>query len=241
MSRSEQRVGQGGFTIVELLIATVVFASVLILITVGVLSFTRAYFKGVNQSATQNTARLVIENVTQAIQFSGSEIFSPVSHSTTPAGPTFDFTNPWSVGFCVGNQLYSYVLGWQLVDGTPDAGMHQSNHVLMQSSPGNCGGLPANDVRAASPVGTELLSPHMRLAKLSVDPTSDPTVWRIAVRVVYGDDDVLCSPSVGGDCTDDNTSTSLSNGDLDCKQVRSGTQFCAVSELSTIVKRRIAN
>jgi len=230
-----------GFTIIELLIATVVFASVLLLLTMGVLSFTKSYFRGVNQSATQNTARTIIEDITEAVQFSGSAIYSPIAHSTTPTSPSFDFNNPWSQGFCLGNQLYSYVTGWQLTDDTPDISKHQTNHALMRSSPGNCGGLPAQDVRAAGPAGVEMLQPRMRLAKLAVDPTSDPSVWKITVRVVYGDDDLLCSPSVSGDCTSTATSSSLNNGDLTCKTATSGTQFCAASELSTVVKRRITS
>ena len=50
---------QSGFTIVELMIATLVFAMVLLVITVGVMSFTRAYYRGINQSNTQRVARAV--------------------------------------------------------------------------------------------------------------------------------------------------------------------------------------
>jgi hypothetical protein len=48
-------------------------------------------------------------------------------------------------------------------------------------------------------------------------------LYSIDVRVVYGDDDLLINP----------TATNAT-----CK-VGSGSQFCAVSELSTVVQQRI--
>jgi prepilin-type N-terminal cleavage/methylation domain-containing protein len=80
---SRQRKSQAGFTIVELMIATLVFAVVLILITVGVLTFTRSFFKGINQSRTQNAARTVIETISQGIQFSGGEVNGSLTVSAT--------------------------------------------------------------------------------------------------------------------------------------------------------------
>jgi type II secretory pathway pseudopilin PulG len=238
--RHQQRKPSAGFTIIELLIATLVFAAVLVLISVGVLSFTRSYFRGVNQSATQNAARLIIENISQAIQFSGGDITSPIPRSTTPSAPTYSFDDPYSSGFCLGNQRYSYIAGWQLMDTGASAAQHQASHVLVQDSPGSCGGLPAQNVRA-NPNGTELLGPRMRLAKLKVDPTADPLVWRVTVRVVYGDNDLLCSPSVSGDCDSIATTTSLNKDDLTCKTAIKGSQYCAASELSTVVQKRIAS
>lgn len=212
---------QTGFTIVELMIATLVFSMVLILITVGVLSFTKAYYKGVNQSNTQNTARQIIENVAQAIQFSGDKV-------TTNLGTT---GSNGSKGFCIGNQRYSYIEGWQLTDGTPDTSVSQTKHVLLRDSPGTCSGLPAQDVRDNNANGTELLQPNMRIAKLSVAQVGSDGLYRVTVRVVYGDDDLLYSPS--------NNSAGPKAQDATCRASISGSQYCAQAELSTVVKKRI--
>jgi len=219
---------QQGFTIIELLIATLVFSLVLILITVSVLTFTKSYFRGVNQSNTQNVARTILEGIAQSIQFTGDT----VNPMLTPAGDG-------SQGFCIGNKRYSFIPGWQLMDGTPDASLNQSKHALVMDASSSCNGLPAQAVLNGNPVGTELLSPRMRLAKLKVEPTNDATVWRITVRVVFGDNDLLCSPSVPGDCQSPNTSSPINKQDLTCKVAFAGSEYCAVSELSTEVKKRI--
>jgi type II secretory pathway pseudopilin PulG len=215
--QKSQRNGMG-FTIIELLIATMVFSAVLMLITFGVIRFNQAYYKGIVETNTQNTARLVLENVGQAIQFSGESVTSPIGSSGS------------SKGFCVGDQRYSYILGWQLVDGSASATLHQTKHVLVQDAPGLCGGLNAQNVQGGSVNGTEMLGPKMRLSKLSVTPVAGTQLYNIDVRVVYGDDDLLRSPS--------GASPAATAQDAICKS-QAGSQFCAVSELSTVVQKRI--
>jgi prepilin-type N-terminal cleavage/methylation domain-containing protein len=217
---------QAGFTIIELLIATVVFAMVLMLITYGVISFSKAYLKGVNQSRTQNVARNIVESVAQSIQFSGGQVTVYV-----PVGGVR--------GFCIDNQRYSYVTGVQLTESnTPTA--NQSRRVMVLDEPGNCGGLTPQNVRGAvnTVLGKEQLSNGMRLAKLNVAQIGTTPMYRVQARVVYGDDELLCSPSAN-DCGNTAASTNLNRDDLVCKSAISGSQYCAVSELSTIVKKRL--
>jgi prepilin-type N-terminal cleavage/methylation domain-containing protein len=206
---------QQGFTIVELMIATLVFSLVIILITVGVLSFTRSYYKGVNQSGTQSTARLIIEDIAQAIQFSGGAV-QPVLGTSTSGN---------SQGICIGNVRYSFVKGKQFsTDATLTA--DQAKHGLVSDKGSLCAGSDAQDVEGASVVGTELLSPNMRLSKLVVAPVAGTTdMYSITIRIVYGDADLLVNPTAD---------------DARCQTGISGTQYCAQSELTTIVKKRIA-
>jgi prepilin-type N-terminal cleavage/methylation domain-containing protein len=205
---------QAGFTIIELLIATAVFSMVIILISVGVLSFTKAYYKGVNQSNTQNAARLIIEDIAQSIQFSGGEV-QPVL-GTVGSGD--------STGFCVGSSRYSYVLGKQLSDDVPLA-TGQTKHALVVDKGASCAGGNAQDVEGSSVAGTELLTPRMRLSKLTIEPVAGTTdVFKITIRIVYGDDDLITNP------TADNAF---------CSVGISGGQYCAQAELSTVVKKRI--
>jgi type II secretory pathway pseudopilin PulG len=211
--------GETGFTIVELMIATLVFSMVLMLITVGVLSFTKSYYRGINQSNTQNTARTILEDVAQAVQFSGDAVT-----------PDLGVTNG-SHGFCLGNRLYSYLLGKQLWDaGTPDASLNQSRHVLLMDKAGSCGGENPVDVANAPANRTgELLKPRMRLSKLSivqVDPLGKSDLYKITIRVVYGDDDLLNNPT---------------GPDASCKVSISGSQYCGQAELTTTVKKRITH
>jgi len=55
---------------------------------------------------------------------------------------------------------------------------------------------------------------------------------RISVRVVYGDNDLLVSPSGNAD--------GPAAEDATCKFGISGSQYCAQSELTTVVKKRIS-
>ena len=210
---------QAGFTIVELLIATAVFSMVLILITVGVMSFTRSYYKGVNQSNTQAAARTVLEDIAQAIQFSGDVVTAPVPQSATGT--------PQSSGICVGSRRYSYLPGWQVTDGGANAALNRNAHALVMDTPGNCAGLPAQDLTASlAPGSVEMIPANMRLSKLKVERVGGATdVWQVTVRIVYGDNDLLSNP------TGDNAT---------CNASISGSQYCAQSELTTTVKKRIA-
>jgi len=207
-----------GFTIIELLVATLVFSVVMLIIAIGVMQFNHAYYAGITQSNTQNTARAIVENISQAIQFSGEQVSSQITASGS------------EMGLCIGNDRYSYRLGWQLVDGTPNTANHQTDHALVMDTPGNCSGMSAQDFSKPLANGsTELLSTNMRISNLSVTPLAgSDNLYKIDVRVVYGDDDLLRSPSGGGPTA----------SDVVC-QAGSGSQFCAVSELSTVVQRRI--
>lgn len=214
MSRPTRKPAAAGFTIVELLIAMLVFSMVLILITVGVLSFTKSYYRGINQSNTQNTARTVLENIAQAVQFSGEDV-------TTDLG-----TNNGSQGFCLGNQRYSYLLGKQVWDdGAPNPALNQSRHALVLDQNGSCSGASPQDV-ASLPANTpgELLQPRMRLSKLSVVQLGTSNLYQVTIRIVYGDDDLLNNPT---------------GANASCKVGISGSQYCAQAELTTTVKKRI--
>lgn len=208
-----------GFTIIELLVATLVFSMVLLLIAVGVLQFNHAYYSGVTQTNTQDTARAILEDVSQAIQFSGGMITSPI-RSTGTGYYTVS-------GFCIGNERYSYVLGWQL-EGAVNTTLHQTNYGLLKDNNGDCSGKSAQDFsrpRSLAGNSIEMLRPHMRLTKLSVTPLSGSAgLYQVDVRVVYGDDALLSSPVTSAN-------TVCMNG--------SGSQFCSVSELSTVVQMRV--
>jgi prepilin-type N-terminal cleavage/methylation domain-containing protein len=213
---------QRGFTIIELLIATLIFSMVLLLVTMGVLSFTKVYFKGLNLSKTQNAARIILENVAQSIQFSGGAVTAPIGTAGSNG----------SQGFCVADKRFSYIQGWQMVDIQPDVALNQSKHGLVVDEAGNCSGSQAQDVKGTVAQGsTELLSTGMRVSKLNVEKIGATDMYRITIRIVYGENDLLFSPSK-------NPLGALAP-DAACLVGFSGGQYCATSELSTIVNKRI--
>lgn len=230
--------GQSGFTIIELLIASTISSAILLVITTGIIQFSKQYYKGLITSSTQNTARMLIDDVTRALQYNGGGV-TPLSGSP-----------PQSGGYCIGGfKRYSYQLNRQVVDVSPDPSSHQGYHGLVSDSVTNCNistapldlaSAPAN-LASVSPVLSnprELLGKHMRLAKFDIIPAGE--VYTVTIRVVYGDDDVLCSPSVSNDCNISTPSAGVASNarDLSCRG-NIGTAYCAVSELTTTVMKRV--
>ncbi len=214
---------QSGFTIVELMIATLVFSMVLLVITFGVIHFTTAYYRGINSSSTQTATQNAIDSVTQSIQFS--------SGGTTASDTTH---------FCAGGKVFLYDLGKQF-SGTPtatDRGFYEMPADTSCSDPGTPTG------------GTELLGKHMRLADVSVtsSDSTDPTVpWQVMIRIAYGDADLLCSPALNGNtggCSSGSgnfaATANFAAHDLTCRS-RVGSQFCSVSVLNSVAQQRIVN
>jgi len=204
---------QQGFTIVELLVATLIFAVVLLLVTIGILQVSRVYYQGVTEANTQNAARSIVDTIAQAIQFNGGTVTATTN--TAPGAQGY---------FCAGGQQFIYYPGVQLTNGV--VGAHQASKVLIQKSiTGGC-------TAPMSVTGRELLSPHMRLSDLQVTNVGN-NLWQITVRVVYGDKDLLHSRSAPANINGDEATDAMCNGQL------AGTQFCAASELVTTVVERV--
>lgn len=194
---------QAGFTIIELMIASLVFSTILVVITVGVASFTHSYYKGVRSSAVQNRTRSVVDTVAQSIEFSGTGI--------TPTG-----ANNY---FCTGGKVFSFSLGVRYT-GTVSA----ASRGLYQQDLPTGGSCPT--VAPAPTGGRELLEPNMRVSNMVVRPVSGAgttDMYQVVLRIAYGEDDLLINPT---------------GTDAACDLI-AGSQFCAVSELSTIVQKRV--
>lgn len=212
-----------GFTVIELMIAISVFSVVLLTITMAILQMSRIYYRGVVTTNTQNTARQIMDTLSQAVQFSGDEIVP------TAAGGTSQPTGT-NLAFCIGSKKYSYVLGRALHDGPKDDAAKRSPHVLIEErSSADCPSATPAPYNMASQAALganarELMSPNMRLTDLRVYEEGD--LYRITVRIISGDADVLTDPDAA---------------DARCKGDRFTIQYCAVSELSTVVTKRIGN
>lgn len=214
------------FTVVELLIATAIFTVVLLLATMSLIQIGKVYYKGINSIATQNAARSVIDDVSQAIQFSGA---GNLNLNPTDTGVSNIFY------FCTNEKRYAFVTSKQLKD-------NNTSHVFMSDNDPIQNGCVDPDGWLSGPGATELLSPGMRLVNFDLNQTPGIAgLYNVKIRIAFGDDDLLCSPSgppAGGDCSSTNTSTNLTNKDLTCK-VFAGKQFCNVTELSTSVLKRL--
>jgi prepilin-type N-terminal cleavage/methylation domain-containing protein len=217
MSRAKSVVNNKGFTIIELMVATLVFSVILVIITSGIIALTNQYYKGITSTKTQAAARAIMDTVAQDIQLAPSGGVSPSANSTNVPGMQY---------FCTGTHVYSFLLGKQLVDSAPVV-LNQSQHVFVQSQQ-TSGCADPSSFPPVSSANRELLTPGMRLTKLSVQPitglTNTNKLWQINVRVDSGDDDLFT--------VNPPNDTSVCKGGA-------GSQFCAVSELTTTVEERL--
>lgn len=227
---------QAGFTILELMIATVVFSVMLMGAATMLVQIGRLYYKGVVTSRTQETVRTITDDIGRTLQFSGEQI--------TVNDPAFVELSVGGVtkriyAFCIGDVRYSYSLDTQ-VSGSVDAytpGGSRENFsrraLWRDEGRGQASCPPVNiydDAEVAATDGREMLGEGMRLFQLA-RPTDDQDTGlsRFAVGVVYGlDDELIVFSDADGEITG-----------ATCRGVGLGAQWCATSQLETTVFRRI--
>lgn len=209
---------QQAFTILELLIATMIFSVILLLVTTGVLQIGKTYYKGLLQSRTQETARNIINEISQGIQFSG-ETVQPTAPSNPAANP---YPRSGGVGkytFCINGIGYAYVLDREL---STAAGPNKVSKTLISfSTPCNGFNPSAHDV--ATKTGKELLGQGMHLSELNVTDNGNST-YTIRVGIASGEFDLF--------------NTNANGIHHQCRS-GAGSQFCAVSILTTTVHKRV--
>lgn len=213
------------------MIATLVFSTILLVITFGVLQFSRAYYRGTTTTNLQNTARSVMDTVSQAIQFSGAEISSSPLSTTINANDTG--------AFCIGGTQFDFILHSKRTNSGA------ADHVLYRT-PRDSGGACTH--KAFDPnTSKDLVDAEMRLVNFDISQFSGGinSLWQVELRLAYGDDDLLCSPSLSssdqGSCSYNQAPSNFSyivRDDLTCK-VANGSEFCAVSDLDTVVQKRV--
>ncbi len=230
--RLPPRKNQNGFTIIELLIATVVFSVILLVVTAAIIQVGRMYYKGYISSRTQQASRAVIDDISRSIQFSDISnvtIHEPGSGDVPPIS-----------AYCFGPNRFTFVRGGQLDSQAESNSYDQTNkkvrHVLWQD---NIGSLGCSDylpqLQFEDPYqnysesvtsdfnGRELLDNDMRLQDLSVGQEGSSDLFRIHVKVVY-----YASPDLLDNFEDPNA----------CKGSVVGGQWCAISDLTTVVYSR---
>lgn len=215
------RTDNKGFTIIELMIATTVFGFILLMLSSAILYMTKQYQHSLYVSNTQAAASNVIQTVAAAVKYS--------KYNSSIVEQNVSGTNV----FCLGSRKLVVTKYKQLKSAITNPATTTTNAVVTSYND-TCNTTPAADK-------TELLGEGMRVSKLDIKQKDD--VVTVAVRVVYGDDDLLCSETkLAGSCTDPAKNlnpaapaTDFQTGDLACK-VGKGSEYCAVSELTTTIR-----
>jgi hypothetical protein len=223
------------------MIATIVFSLVLLIAMAALINISKLYYKGITNSRTQEQTRKVMGEISQSIQYSRQDIITPsltvVPNPQITISTTDDETATTGF-FCIGPRRYTYVMDRQLKK-EPDTTTpkKERRHVLWVDTPvDGCAWsttpvLPA-DMTLENPCenpldcneGVELMSENMRLTKLAVSELSAGSdLWSVTIGIAYGEDDLL---------------TVVDNRYV-CEGSRSVAEFCAISELSTTVNRRL--
>ena len=228
---------QSGFTIVEVLIATLVFSLILIGAMAALIQMGRLYQKGVVAAKTQEANRNLIAEISQSVQFSKLDI--------VPPGPSMPISAPLAHDvpdtgfFCIGPRRYTYAIDRQYVPGSANTSSitnpsnrnykNKKHSLWVDLPPGGCNAtvslaapIPNLDNDAPSSNGRDLLPENMRISKLNIVGAS-AGVWTIEVSLVYGDSDLL----------------RYDGGKYECTGSLVGREYCALSELSTVVQRRL--
>ncbi|MEK7626475.1 MAG: prepilin-type N-terminal cleavage/methylation domain-containing protein [Patescibacteria group bacterium] len=214
---------QRGFTILELIIASTVFSTIMLLATTGLIQIGRTYHKGQITAKTQEATRGVIEEISREVQFSNNAVQQSVEA---------DYSASLNVvkvrAVCVGNTRYTFVTN------QPRAKLAQADdisatsptlrHLLWADRKLDSDPCVASNLNLANPSnGRELLAQGMRLTNFRVQQAGENV--NIDIKIYYGDYDLA-----GG---------LASQGTDFCESSKTGGQFCSSSELSTVVRRRI--
>jgi prepilin-type N-terminal cleavage/methylation domain-containing protein len=229
---SRTGMNSNGFTIVELMIATAILSTILLLTTVLMINIGNLYSKGINQSRTQDDVRSITDQVSQDLKLNSGGV-------TYGSGTLTDGTPV--AAYCIsGNIRYTFVLNRKIgkATDTDTDGSSLMPHVLWRDDDTyntGSGCIPVNlddpalGTGTSDPLGTELINSNSRLTSFCIasqgspNCTSAPTTpYTVSVGVVYGDIDLL---NLAG------LSTTCKSG--------AGNQFCAADNVTTSVVQRL--
>lgn len=210
---------ENGFTIVELMIATVVFSVILLMTLGGFLQIGRTFYKGMTISRTENTIRNVADSLSSDIRSSSVAVATATATTPGPDG------NPVSY-FCIGQHVYYFRAGVIFDNDSSSLNNPKSSYGLKQDNIGECTGNALRTlITTPTPNAKELLGEKMRVSKLSVicSSASLNRLCEISIHIAYGDDDLLGPPA--------------SDPNALCKGATTGTQFCATADINTSILR----
>ncbi len=219
MKRQKQGKGSAGFTIIELLVASAVFAVVIMVALSGFIEIGRLFYKGSVYTANQQAARNITDKVSSDMNAS-STILGPYATAGTKRY------------YCIGNIRYTFTLGQALNlsahDLTNNFGVLRDK-VSGASSCANPFDAPAVPIASDA---AELLGNKMRLNSFCISKNSSVSygnLYTISLNIVTGDDKFLtikpnASPPL---CMATNSYT--------CNSNLSVSQYCAANDLTTSV------
>ena len=229
--------GSGGFTIVELLMATAVFSLVLLVAVIGFIQVGKMFYKSVEIGKTSDTAGNILDSVTTDFRSVGSGDLMP-----DIANPPLIPNSGNETGYlCIGSHRYTYFLS-----------EYQPGSIINLNSPLSPVGLIRDDISLNSsclspynagsytwgPGAQQMLGDGMSLGKFYIsqpNAASFPALYQVKIAVGFGDNGSQGVFSQNINETDP-ASPGVPSKKMVCRGVL-GTNFCAVSNLDAFVTK----
>lgn len=198
----------GGFTILELLIATSVFSLVLLGALAGFIRTGQLFYKGVSITQTHGDAKQVLDDVSNSINSTSASKIIP-----SPPGSQYSY-------YCVGNVRYTYNGLHTMIDLSAGQSYNPNgNYGVLRDIVSGCEAPCTAGCSQPFNNPVEMLGDHMRLSDFSITPVGSGRLYTVSITVAYGTNDVLDQTNNPPTCIGDSQDQ----------------QFCAVSTLSTSV------
>lgn len=210
-----------GFTIVELMIATAVFAIVLLIAQTSFVQIGHLFYRGVSITNTQEAADHVFQDINGNFQAAGS-----LDGAKNSSAGGYDY-------YCIGNTRYTYRINNQVNSGgavnhSSTSGNFGILKDTMQGTGLECPA-PCDDAAPSCASGAplrnpvEMLGDKMRVEQFDItQSTTTSNLYSVSIVIAYGNDDTL---------------TYSTPGDYSTAQCQSDVKnsFCAVSKIHTSV------
>jgi len=181
-----------GFTIIELMIATAIFAFILLIATTGIIRIGQLYYKGVTESKIQDNVRSVSDNVTRSIQFAKGirteyPTAGPIAEAPYDTDPT---ANPAVERFCIGDYRYTVFLDKPFK--TANGNTPRANNSGLWSEKLTSGSSCACPTGCATET-RQLLGENVRVLNFDLSNLGIgiDKAWHVNLRLAYGDNDLL--------------------------------------------------
>jgi hypothetical protein len=220
--------GESGFTILELMIATIVFALFLVVMLASFLQIGKMYYKGISINNTTDTTRSIMDGISNDVRFSTEVACSIKDSQNCPVtgSPNVHY-------FCIGQHRYTYYLSSTTpykIQGSdinnPNSGNNPKGIIMDTIT-----GCPPPTVAGTSP--TQLMKPNMQLNDLNFYCVNNFCYVHLHIAYYGVNDSVFSSPTHFADTSSDHTAALLDKDNY-CSGSSLGTEFCAVSDLSAV-------
>lgn len=213
---------QSGFTLIELMLATIIFSVVLLIILTSFLQIGKMFYKGISFAATQESARSLIEGLSEDVRFAQRAVMCG-----TPAAPAHcPVTSvPNTFYFCVGLHRYTYVLGDKLDASEVNNPLKGIQKTTIQ---GDCA-----DPTVPGGAGTapeQMLGTDMQVNKFEFSCSSEGRCPMNIRLVFYGAD-----PEVFASDLTPPPASPFQASDAYCTGPLLSSQFCGTMQINTLV------